>query len=372
MGKNTLLCLLLLASGLSFANTRPDTCLATSICECNAPPPDNFRVTQSGTHLLSVAWSPVSPGANYYLEVYESDGNDAWNLINVFNNISDSTKTVDGLTPNTKYRLKIYTQCSNGELGATYAILDHITLILELTLNGRQPVNPHPVDCHAIPFLIPENDWVGFRVSKGEEYSNYFEFVSIEESGSDMDALRRLQIDNPIVAADESGQYPTPINPELTINLSDFVNMGDIIPIEFHHIGYVDIVKYLGPNASVDLCPVLDDTWDPAYTFQAFVASETVPVIPSIISDSIGGKTGKRPDIAFPNPFSGNLEIGIHRDYRVLKIALWTPEGMLKMDLDFDQRENSILLPAMNLPAGAYLLTITLDDEPTNFRIIKM
>lgn len=379
MAKQVLLFLAFLCWGYpmntALANVEPDSCSTSMLDECNMPPPDSFRVTQIGTHFISLAWHPVSPGADHYMEVYEDDGNGGWDLINVFPSVMGSTKTVDELTPNTKYKIKIYTKCSNGEPGILPSVVDPLTLILELTIGGRVPLQPQIVDCHNIRYLEPQNEWVGYRVStvfKGTAIVEYFEFKGVEESGSIYPQIRRYNSESQIVAGDSGGDFPNSAHTILLNN--EYVNMGTYtISDGFKHFGYIDPSVH-GYPIMVDLCPAIGESWDSHFHLETLVATKaTIPTPSNKIQN--GNHTNIPFDFKVQSPIQDNIKIICNENQGLnenANIKVFNQLGKLVLVQSFDISQESITIPSNKISSGIYTILIEDSSQSICLKAIKL
>ena len=217
-------CALILAfTSVSASNVPPNVepqSIKTDVCE--APPPDNFRITSVGSNFISLAWQPAWVGATHTLAVLEKNGSGIWVSLNTLNIVPDTAYTVPNLQPGSEYRFIIATNCTLGEPSVIKAKRDGITLILELTINGRTPLNPVAIDCHNIAYK--NYNWVGFKVEsttkEGVKTSSLFEFVPYGDGNAGAGIISkgyiaRVDYGNRIVATNEAFRWPTNVNPAL-------------------------------------------------------------------------------------------------------------------------------------------------------------
>ncbi|MFN0216715.1 MAG: fibronectin type III domain-containing protein, partial [Saprospiraceae bacterium] len=164
MAKNILLTLFFCGTSLVFtpvfASNEP-LLLGFNQEVCTAPAPDSFRITGIGGDFIALAWNPVWVGAIHTLEVLENDGTGGWIPLDTFPDLPGGSFTVEGLNAGTEYRFILATNCASGETSEIKTIIDGITLIVDLVINGRNPVSPVPIDCAALPL---NKNWVGFKV----------------------------------------------------------------------------------------------------------------------------------------------------------------------------------------------------------------
>jgi hypothetical protein len=248
---------------------------------CEAPAPDSFRITKIGVDFISLAWKPAWPGADHQIEVFIENNAGGWDYLYTAQVASVASKTIDNLLTGKKYRFKIATKCTNGEPSSLSAIIDGITLIIELTLSGRTPVNPTPVNCQGINLLDPNIEWVGYRIlweRQGKTFSSLFEIVLDEPdvsapSGSEGTKIKikRVELENPVVTANENHKWPIISNPIITVNTA--IVIGEILGLglTINPIGNVAI-GYNPFSPFIDICVDPNVSWDPSFVFQPLVA----------------------------------------------------------------------------------------------------
>ncbi|MBK6996276.1 MAG: fibronectin type III domain-containing protein [Lewinellaceae bacterium] len=278
--------------------------------ECTAPPPDNFRVTERSTNFISLAWKPTWYGASYRLSVSQKNASGGWDpLLIPISVVSDTFYTVGNLEPGKEYRFSIATRCNNGDPSVVEGIKDDGTLILELVLGGRIPLDPQPVpDCQNIGL---NHNWIGFRVDYqegGAQISNYFEYKKSSPSTTNqlVTWIRRGYYDNPpIYAARPHDQlFPTNDVPKVP-SISPFKvirEIGDSQPPEL--AGFVSVTEKSFPP-TVGLCVFQSKPWMTAYTFTPLFAESAMnPLDPQEGTDRfVFDKTEFRGPIA-QSPFT--------------------------------------------------------------------
>lgn len=238
MAKNLLLALLLCTIPCSFTclfainEGNPNENKALKAEECNAPAPDSFRITSIGGSFISLAWKPAWVGASHVLSVSKREPSGEWTALYFISDVPDSSYTVNNLEGGKEYRFRIATKCPSGDPSELTSIIDGIALIVDLTLLGRIPINPTDADCQGIDYH--SHNWVGFRISgKGE--SNLFEVKINEASDSPTGYIKRVATDNPIVAVNEDGFFPTPSFPII-----------ESVPVAFR-------VRNIKPDGAIDV-----------------------------------------------------------------------------------------------------------------------
>jgi hypothetical protein len=263
-----------LAVVLSCLFTLPLFSAPVSFDECNAPAPGNFRKTAEGPGYVTLGWEPVESGASHLLTVSEVLADGSETLVYTFDGLFSVAKKVEGLKQRTRYKFRIYTRCADGSPSLIPSEVDIITLIIELTLAGRKPVNPQPVNCSGIEYNNPENEWVGFRIyrfDEGKIIENLFEFERIEETNNVK--IKRVEQENILVAANEANKFPTEftdiifsINP---FNLGESNLNGDSILL----FGKIKVELNGWSSGTVSLCPD-GSGWNQDYFYEPMTAQK--------------------------------------------------------------------------------------------------
>lgn len=347
------------------ANGEPSPEVYAAGVSCDAPPPENFRVTTRGTHFIGLEWEPIFEGADHFLEVFEETSSGDWSLLETFTSVQASSQNVTGLLPGKRYRFKIATKCSNGDPSTLVSIIDDSTVILELTLGGRMPIEPQVKgDCEPLEYLGPKNEWVGYKVSYQEGdviVTNFFEFVGPEESTEGVPQLRRFITYNDIVAADEDGLFPRETLPEVDLQYDEYVYMGKIFNGFFQQIGLVDISLQTDPVA-VTICKVHNGSWNESFTFEPMVARKASNVIPN---NRTFVSTNR---FVVQNPIGESIDIvAPSRDTKEYSVMLWDTQGCL-----ITQRQQlwgNVSITDLILKPGVYILEI---KSQGIFEIIKV
>jgi hypothetical protein len=268
------------------------TCLAVVLCclfslplfsapvssdECNAPAPGNFRKTAEGPGYVTLGWEPVESGASHLLTVSEVLADGSETLVYTFDGISAVTKKVDGLKQRTRYKFKIYTKCADGNPSLIPSEVDIITLIIELTLAGRKPVNPQPVGCSGIDYQNPEYDWIGFRLQKVKGdvilQENFFEF----QREGELVSIKRAETDNVLVAANHLGDdYPDQTYTEIKTNIPfRAAELIEAEQMEISAFASIALEFNSGWNETVDICCTYDPGQQLYYKYDVFVSNVT-------------------------------------------------------------------------------------------------
>jgi Fibronectin type III domain. len=130
---------------------------------CNAPAPTNFRITERSANFIVLAWDPAWQGATHTLAILESNGQGGWIGVDTLHQVTGDSYTAGGLTPGQTYRFVIATNCEDGSPSLIKWDSTGSTLIIDLSIDGKNPLTPHQhVPCENIPLNMP---WKGFRVA---------------------------------------------------------------------------------------------------------------------------------------------------------------------------------------------------------------
>lgn len=365
------------------------TCLAAILCcllslplfstpvfedECNAPAPEDFRKISEGPGYVTLTWEPVESGASHLLTVSEvlEDGSEV--IAQTFDGISAVTKKVEGLKHRTRYKFRIYTKCADGNPSLIPSEVDIITLIIELTLAGRKPVNPQPVGCMGIDYQNPEYDWVGFRLQKVKGdivlQENFFEF----QKEGELVSIKRAETNHALVAANNTGNaYPNLIHPE--IKTSNPFRAAELIQgdqIEISPFANIALVFNNGWNETVDICCTYDPGQQFYYRYDVLVSNTTV--IESNQGLVIGNRSIENAMIV--NPTQGFIEIlNIGRNDlgdENWAISLLSIDGRILKQSEEKSVDGTIWIDARELPSGPFFLVISDSTEKKTFMMVKI
>lgn len=340
--------------------------------ECTAAPPNNFRVTAISTNFIALAWEPISSDAKHTLVISQKNESGVWVHVKTIYELTGNTYIVDELQSGTQHRVAISTNCPTGETSEYAAIQDPITLIVDLTIEGRTPIKPIPVPCDNVPV---DKNWIGFRVDhivdEGSE-SNTFEFV-YDNSGNT--SLKRVTQASPIVAAEKLNwpncNVPTIFgvgSPYQIVHVSDD-GQNNVI------IGYVSAILHDGPQ-KIEMCPILNhpqNPWDGNYIFTALFAEKATP------HDDCSGnprtKLEPKTKLHVQNPFNENLKVFLGDFLSLatyLNIRLLNINGQVLLTQRFEGSEiQSISFSTLTLPKGIYILQIESEEEVLTFKLTK-
>ncbi|MBL7806602.1 MAG: T9SS type A sorting domain-containing protein [Saprospiraceae bacterium] len=349
---------------------------------CSLPAPDSFRITQVGGDFIKLAWKPIFPGALHQLTIMESDGNGGYVTILVENNVPGDTYNADNLMPGTGYRFILATKCASGDPSEVKAYIDGITLIVDLVISGRKPVNPIPVgNCEYIP---ESYDWVGFKVASNDgnlNNENYFEIQKAEPEGLNPNSNFRFQvkrhlIEHPFVAADDDGNWPNCDEPIIQIvgksrfRIDKLINGGPAREI----IGFVDLGKNFFPP-SYYVCPDYDDQdfpWNLNYTFVPLVSQKTYP--PQLCANRYNSENFELSLKLQPNIFYDNLELNLNEfsaSQEEILVSFFNSVGQQITTIKATLQSSKIILNTSNLVPGCYIIRIGSKNRQITFRALK-
>ena len=347
--------------------------------ECTAPPPDSFRVTERSTNFISLAWEPTWQGATYQLIVSKKNTAGEWESLLAPPIIQDTFYRVDNLESGKEYRFMLATRCSNYDPSIFHTYQEDGTLILELVLGGRIPINPQIVeDCQNIPL---NHNWVGFRIDYqegGTMVSNFFEYNQNNPvtSGNGIPQIMRGYYDNPPIYAAEPGQekYPTHDSPKIT-STWPFKIVRKLPNSPFNeNAGSVSVTEKKFPPR-VGLCVVQSIPWKQAYTFTPLVAeSATNPLDGEHDTDRNGTRIIVNVKPIAQSPFTDNLNILFPSSNAATGpkvIRLISMNGQQVFEQKFEDSFDQVSLPTSTLTPGIYVLVIEYPHEVHTLQVIK-
>jgi len=348
---------------------------------CDAPAPDSFRITSVSSNSIALAWEPIWMGAEHSLIIHKKNPTGAWETFLSRFTVQGVSYTAINLTPGSEYRFIIATNCGPDEPSSIKINIDGIALILELTIAGRNPTNPVPVDCHKIKYL--EHEWVGFKVEtytkQGELISSLFE---VEAYGGDDSKgfishgiIKRVDYENPIVATNDSGKWPT--NQQSSLFGSNPFRMGHK---KNDGIGTIPIgrVGLTGYPASIDLCADYNNTEDPwrqNYLFTAMTAETVSGFLPSAFDERSESPTNQQVDAWAQSPFNEHLDVFIplaDQRHGNGKIYLLNAAGLIIMDQKVNAQCSIISFQTGSLVAGLYFIRIESGRKVQTLKTIKI
>ncbi len=347
--------------------------------ECTAPPPDSFRVTERSSNFISLAWEPTWQGATYQLIVSKKNTAGEWESLLAPPIIQDTFYRVDNLESGKEYRFMLATRCSNYDPSIFHAYQEDGTLILELVLGGRIPINPQIVeDCQNIPL---NHNWVGFRIDYqegGTTISNFFEYNQNNPvtSGNGIPQIMRGYYDNPPIYAAEPGFeiHPTHGNPIIPSTIPFKITRKLAISPFPEVAGSVTVSKKNFPPR-VRLCVVPFSNWKPAYTFTPLIAESAMQPFGGqhgTDRDGIGNTVDVKPIVH--SPFSDNLNIIFptrSAEIGPKVIRLISMKGQQVFEQRFDAPFDQASLPTSQLIPGVYVLIIESPHAVHTLQVIK-
>ncbi|HLP94670.1 MAG TPA: hypothetical protein VK168_11575 [Saprospiraceae bacterium] len=376
MAKKSLFLAILIAfslfGNLSFAEAKFQRALNQAE-SCDAPAPDSFRITTVGGSFISLKWKPVAGVNAYFLLVSLQDSAGGWIPNQVFPNITDTLITVDGLEGGKKYQFKISSKCPNGDVSGLTSIVDGIALIVDLTINGRTPVNPQPISGSGIPYQSLH--WLGFRVS-GEGASGLFEVQINDTTDQPLGWVRRVNLTDKIVAVNYIGEFPNQFFPVIENVLIPFAIWNTLITPPL--VGGINIIKDTEDNPpTVDI--LIDDDsnpdWKSQYTLTVLRANSTIYIPPG------GGGTGQgltknngNTFISAASPFTDHLELKINApEFLTNNVSYFIFDGIgqLVSTGTLKASDANHKIETNTWPNGAYYLICNNGLERTVLKVIK-
>jgi len=362
-----------------YENTPPLTVFA-----CDAPAPDSFHVESAGTNYINLAWKQVWLGATYTLVVLkENPATNSWEYISTFYNIPGSSYTFANAEYGSKYRFKIATNCASGEPSSRISIIDHIEIILDLTISGRNPISPTVVPglCPAIKYQ--EFKWVGFKIQLGDNLiptSTLYEFTPGKENGFLYPIIKRVNQDGPIFAVGPTpfAGITFPTNPiPLVVRIfgsSSFLVRHYLSPTSWVIVGYVK-VTIVGSSAgnTVQIC-IDDPNWNQAYKLIPLTAQMANGFAPPNGSDKSNSHDAFHNEFKAQNPFNDMLNIFIpncssseeHAFIRLIAL-----NGQPILEHHFDTLNEVITVPTNQIAPGFYILEIETIYETKALKVFK-
>jgi hypothetical protein len=279
------------------------------------------------------------------------------------------------MTPLT--RLSAATNCPSGEPSELKAIIDGITLILDLTINGRSPRQSLIVPCDQIPLNV---NWKGFKVSyqgEGKEVTNSFEFepFGTQETNSFINHVTIMRVieNNPIVAVDFLGEWPKCNDPVLPAGMSfridHIINGGP----DKESVGWVDFGQ--NPDGTISLCPDYQHPtlpWKSNYIFTAFVSKNATNLFSCY--ERFENHLDINNKILVQSPFNETLNIylpGSLIEFNYMQIKLLNMNGDVVINQHLTTNSGMVSIPIVPIPSGIYLLQIENSNELHTFKVVK-
>jgi len=346
---------------------------------CDAPAPDSFRITSVSSNSIALAWEPIWMGAEHSLIIHKKNPTGAWETFLSPFTVQGVSYTAINLTPGSEYRFIIATNCGLDEPSSIKKNIDGIALILELTIAGRNPTNPVPVDCHKIKYL--EHEWVGFKVEvytkAGETISSLFEFLpnGYGPRGIISGMIMRVDYGNPIVATTDDDVWPT--NNQSSVPVKNPFRMGHINDggITSLPIGRVGLTGY---PASIDLCADYlnaQDPWRKSYSFTAMTAETVSGALPSTFDERFENPSNLIGGVWAQSPFSEHLDVFVPLvDQRKgnAKVYLLNAAGLEIMEQNINAPCEKISFNTGSLLPGFYFIRIESIGKVQTLKTIKV
>lgn len=346
---------------------------------CNVAAPDSFRVTSVGYQFFTLAWRPAFAGAEHHLTVIATDTLTGTDSLYYFWLGSDSTYTLQGIDSKKSYELQLRTVCSNGEPGSEFVVVwpDGGTII-ELVLGGRTPLNATPIACKKIEYFDPNNEWVGFQLTKNIEgvlTTSLFEVELIVNPAGFAESIKYYRLDEPniLVAAEFiTNTYPTlQGDPDIDIDYLFKIGERDQNGV-FHGFGTVNLVIH--SDFSINLCA----SWNPnsLYSYETLVASEVMPPIcngcPPNQTISKKNETLFAP-IVVQNPVTEFANIFFPDNFKhgECKFQIVDMTGKEVMNRKFEVPEFQATISLESLNPGFYTIIITTNESVQSRILVK-
>lgn len=350
--------------------------------QCNLPAPDSFRITQTGGEFIKLAWKPVFPGATHQLIIMESDGAGGYVTILVENHVPGDTYIADDLLPGTGYRFVLATKCPSGDPSEIKTIFDGITLIVDLVVGGRKPINPISAgNCEYIPINY---DWVGFKVATNDGNLNNENYFEVQKTGADVlnpnsiikFQVKRHLLEHPFVAVDDAGSWPNCDEPVIQIvgkarfRIDRLINGGPGREI----IGFVDLSQNHFPP-SYFVCPDYnhpDFPWNLNYSFTPIVSQKTYP--PQLCGNRDNGETFDLNLKPQQSIFYDNLELNFSEFSTIkeeISISFFNGLGQQITTIQTKLQSSKIILNTSYINPGYYIVRVSSGSRQVVIKAIK-
>ncbi|MCB0525775.1 MAG: T9SS type A sorting domain-containing protein, partial [Saprospiraceae bacterium] len=332
---------------------------------CNLPAPDSFNIISRSYDLIELVWVPISVDVTHTLEVYTKlDSSSAWELYDTYSDLSSNSFSLNGVGLDSYCRFVLATNCSTGEPSELNTILELDKIIIEVTVPGRIPINPTPINCSQIN--LNNYEWVGFGVSEniiGSSKSgveHYFEFTKV---GDDRVQIRRVLTEGEVVACNNGHFYPRFSGQIIYVSYPFLITK--ILPNQmFFDIGRVGITLH-GKDPIVDICVVpLFPKWNSDFNFEVLVADEVAKEItPHIVDDRNLSQLDLKNinKFSITNPFSDNLIIFLSEasnNFTPPEVSIVDINGQVLFDKFIPIIDNKITINVLGIPDGIYFIKI--------------
>ncbi len=346
---------------------------ALELGECNAPPPDSFRAICIGTNFISLSWIPAWVGANQEISVFKKSILGGWDSLNTTTTGTFNTFTFLNSEPNSIYKFKIATKCiDSGEASKFVDTLEVETVILDLIIDGRIPINPETTP-YCKPVKYQNFNWVGFKISEISNWNpaiNYFEFSSYANG---IPTIKRPTNDINLVATRIlDGAYPSLSMPLVKCLIYSFDIRRIINGLPSDAIGRLDLY-YNKASKTVHLCINNEIPWSPSYQFTPLIA-QSASGFQRQISENRDNNSQDNGGFEVENPFNDILTIFQLQNSNVTKtvtLNLINMSGKTILKQSSCVVSEHISLPTAEVPPGIYLLRIEYDGGIQNIKVIK-
>jgi len=353
--------------------------LSPKSIQCDAPPPDSFRMTGYGYNFETFGWVPVSVGDNHVLTVFKENASNGWDSLYSVKVYNSKEYTLTNLQPNTRHKVGIRTKCGNDpSTQVSFVIPDH-GVILELVIGGRNPENAQIIPpCQYIDFEDPSTTWIGFKVSRKApdgHLVSYFEFERGKNGAEGI--IKRTNAPNVLVAANEDNNWPTLNLPlfqteNLQFRVGEIKNLSEIFIFGFINVAF--------SGSKVSICPETSDPnklWNNLYAFQ--LLQEHSDPCPSCLSDGNADERTKgyleNDQFTVQSPFLESLNI-FFNDSKFTngtkQITLMDVNGKIILNNKFNVIESQISIPLVFMPAGFYVLRMESNGAVQYHKVIKI
>lgn len=346
---------------------------------CSAPAPGNFQISEVGDDHLNLVWTPAWPGALHTLVILKREAySNTWEPLDTIHNLGGNSFYFLNTNLTRSYQFVIRTNCVDGGPSSLSNKIEHIGLILDLTIAGRTPINPtqKPI-CE--PVYYKQFNWVGLEIRTNglgglDQPVNYFEFNTGLYDIYTIPVLKRVIYGPDIVAGSADLTFPTNTNQhvfiggDLTYPFSIFKVLSDGSKI---NIGTLALT--FSGDSTFKIC-VLDWT-NIKYTPRVVVANSSNGLIDNYISDR--GFWAKEPTantcLKAQNPFKESLNIYIN-DIELnnfFNLQLINSTGETVRTIEAINTGDLINMDTQTLPKGIYYLKYSSKGLSQYLKLVK-
>lgn len=312
---------------------------------------------------------------DHNLSIFKENFQGGWDYL-----YSVSTGTVPyytfvGLEFNKKYRFEIATKCPDGTPSTLVSAIDGITLIIDLVLNGRSPINP--VIIQGCPTINYQNhNWVGFKIEyigSSSSIYNIFEFCDI----TSIPTIKRVNDSySMITAANLDNVYPKLPMPSL-VQVQGSLNFKVFrikTPTSFVPIGHL-AVNFDDVNHTIQICKDLSEPWNESFSFSMLTAESAIgfntPEPPN--NNLMNLHLEKKNNFSIQNPFNTELKLLLQERNinSPIMLKLLNLNGQTMLEQIFEISSSTVLINTVAIPAGIYFLHINIDQNIETYKVIK-